>query len=89
MRNQIQELQRLAGACKLYEILLNEGVTFGTILSQLRISLSLLFILSGSTLYLLLTLALVRYCLCFSYLICKRSEHKTFLMSILLNLMCV
>ena len=32
-----------------------------TILSQLRISLSLLFILSGSTLYLLLTLALVRY----------------------------
>ena len=34
-----------------------------TILSQLRISLSLLFILSGSTLYLLLTFALVRYCL--------------------------
>ena len=44
------------GERKLYE-----GVTFGTIPSQLRISLSLLFIFSDSTLYLLLTLALVRY----------------------------
>ena len=44
------------GACKLYETFQNEGVTFHTILSQFRISLSLLFIISGSTLYLLLTL---------------------------------
>ena len=51
------------GAHKLYETLSNDGVMFGAILSQLRISLSLLFILSGSTLYLLLTFALVRYCL--------------------------
>ena len=51
------------GLCKLYETLWDEGVTLRAILNQLRISLSLLFILSGSTLYLLLTLALVRYCL--------------------------
>ena len=36
----------------------NEGVLFRTILSQLRISLSLPFILSGSILYLILTLLL-------------------------------
>ena len=44
------------GACKLYKTLQNEGVTFHTILYLLRTSLSLLFILSGSTLCLLLTL---------------------------------
>ena len=44
------------GTCKLYETLKNEGVTFRTILSQLRRSLSLLFIFSGSTLYLILSL---------------------------------
>ena len=33
---------------------------------------------------------LVRYCLSyFSYLICKRNEHETFLITILLNLICV
>ena len=33
--------------------------------------------------------SLVRYCLqCFFYLICKRNEHETFLITILLNLMC-
>ena len=51
------------GACKLYETLKNEDVTLRTILSQLTISLSLIVILSGSALYLLLTFALVRYCL--------------------------
>ena len=61
-----------------------------TIQSQLRVSLTLLFLLSGSTLYLLLTLFLVRYCLqCFSYLMCKINKHETFLITILLNLMCV
>ena len=40
------------GAFKLYETLLNEGVRFRTILSQLRISFSLLFIIPGSTLHL-------------------------------------
>ena len=49
------------GACKMYKTAWNEGFKFLTILSQLRILLSLLFILSSSTLYLLLTLALVRY----------------------------
>ena len=38
-------------------------VTFRTILCQLRISVTLLFLLLGSTLYLLLTLPLARYCL--------------------------
>ena len=34
--------------------------------------------------------SLVTYCLwCFSYLICKRIEHETFLITILLNLMCL
>ena len=41
----------------------NEGVMFRTILSQLRMSLTLLFLFSGSTLYLLLTFPLARYCL--------------------------
>ena len=36
---------------------------FRTMLIQLRTSLKLLFLLSGSTLHLLLTISLVRYCL--------------------------
>ena len=39
------------GACKLQETLQSEGVMFRTILSQLRTSLTLLFLLSGSILY--------------------------------------
>ena len=50
---------------------------------QLRIS-SLLFILSDSTLYLMLTLALVRYFLyCSSYLTCKRNENERLLLTLL------
>ena len=57
-------------------------------LSQLIISLSLLFILSGSTLCLLLTLWLD---IAFDvFHICvQENEHETFLITILLNLICV
>ena len=49
---------------------------FRIILSQLRTSLTLLFLLSGSTLYLLLTLSLVRYCLeCLQDLIFDMQEE--------------
>ena len=44
------------GAWKLYKTVWNDSVTFHIILSKLRISLSLLFTLSGSTPCLLLTL---------------------------------
>ena len=60
-----------------------------TILSQSRTSLTLIFLLSGSTLYLLLTFSLVRYCHCFSYLTWMRNEHEAFLIIRLLNLMCI
>ena len=58
-----------------------------TILSQSRTWLTLLFLLSGSTLYLLLKL--IRYCHRFSYLTWMRNEHETFLKIRLLNLMCI
>ena len=60
-----------------------------TILSQSRTSLTLFFLLSGLTLYLLPTLFLIRFCHCFSYLTWMRTEYETFLKIRLLNLVCI